>query len=88
MYVLASSTPLCIAKFGFQGPLWPIQSRARSPQDLLGAHVWPTGALGEGLGKRVWSTGALGEVPGYACTRFVGPRRALETEFSDPKGNA
>ena len=55
---------------------------------VLGAHVWPTGALGEVLGERVWPTRALGEVLGDACTRLEGPRRALETEFRDPKGSA
>ena len=34
MCVLASSIPLCIAKFGFQGPPWALNSRARFPQDL------------------------------------------------------
>ena len=34
MCVLASSTPLCIAKLGFQGPPWALKSRARFPQDL------------------------------------------------------
>ena len=55
---------------------------------VLGAHVWPTGALGEVLGERVWRSGPLGEVLGKARARFEGPRRALETEFSDAKGSA
>ena len=55
---------------------------------VLGAHVWPTGALGEVLVERVWPTRALGEVLGDACARLEGPRGALETEFRDPKGSA
>ena len=64
--------------------VWP----TGGPGGVLGEHVWPTGALGEVLGERVWRSGPLGEVLGKARARFEGPRRALETEFSDAKGSA
>ena len=56
----------------------------RSPE-VLGS---PGGVFWDVLEAHVWPTGALGEVLRDACARLEGPRRALETEFSDPKGNA
>ena len=56
--------------------------RSREVLGSLGGAFWGV------LGAHVWPTGALGEVLGDACTRLEGPRRALETEFRDPKGSA
>ena len=46
------------------------------------------GAFWGVLGAHVWPTGALREVLRDACARLEGPRGALETEFRDPKGSA
>ena len=51
---------------------------------VLGALVWPTGALREVLGYHAWPTGALGEVLGDACTRLEGP----QTRQGGPLGAA
>ena len=44
---------------------------------VLGAHVWPTGALGEVLVERVWPTGALGEVLGGCVREIRGSKESL-----------
>ena len=53
---------------------------------VLGAHVSLPGRPGEVLGVHVWPTGALREALGDACARLEGPRRALDIAFGDPKG--
>ena len=53
---------------------------------VLGAHVSLPGRPGEVLGVHVWPTGALREALGDACARLEGPRRALDIAFGDPNG--
>ena len=55
---------------------------------VLEAHVSLPGRPGEVLGVHVWPTGALREALGDACARLEGPRRALALDiaFGDPKG--
>ena len=54
----------------------------RSPE-VLGR---PGGPSRELLGACVWPLGALGGVLGEARTRLEGPRGGLDTEFGDPRG--